>query len=136
VWAGLFQLIVGIGSGMFNSPNTAAMMGAVAPHRRGIASGARVLVQNTGAVLSIAFVMAVVTNGIPKSTLFSIFGGLGTRISASQLNPFLSNMHLALWCLAGVSVLGAAVSFARPKHVAVVAEPALSSAAAKEAVTA
>jgi hypothetical protein len=45
-------------------------------------------------------------------------------------------MHLALWCLAGVSVLGAAVSFARPKHVAVVAEPALSSAAAKEAVTA
>jgi EmrB/QacA subfamily drug resistance transporter len=123
VWPGLFQLIVGIGSGMFNSPNTAAMMGAVAPHRRGIASGARVLVQNTGAVLSIAFVMAVVTNGIPKSTLFSIFGGLGTRISASQLNPFLSNMHLALWCLAGVSVLGAVVSFARPKYVAVVDEP-------------
>ena len=56
----------GVGSGMFNSPNTAAMMGVVAPHRRGIASGARVLVQNTGAVLSIAFVMAVVTNGHPK----------------------------------------------------------------------
>ena len=93
VWPGLFQLIVGVGSGMFNSPNTAAMMGAVAPHRRGIASGARMLVQNTGAVLSIAFVMAIVTLGIPKSVLFSIFSGLGNRISASQLDPFLSNMH-------------------------------------------
>jgi hypothetical protein len=101
------------------------MMGVVAPHRRGIASGARVLVQNTGAVLSIAFVMAVVTNGIPTTVLFSIFSGLGTRISSSQLDPFLSNMHFALWCMTGLSVLGAVVSFARPKHVAHhAAEPA------------
>jgi hypothetical protein len=26
-------------------------------------------------------------------------------------------MHTALWCLAGVSVLGALVSWVRPKHV-------------------
>ena len=115
-WSGIFQFIVGIGSGMFNSPNTAAMMGVVAPHRRGIASGARVLVQNTGAVLSIAFVMAVVTSGIPPTVLFSIFSGLGTRISSGQMAPFLSNMHLALWCMTGLSVMGAVVSFARPKH--------------------
>src|SRR6185312_523886 len=44
--------LVGIGSGMFNSPNTAAMMGTVPPYRRGIAAGARTLLQNTGAVLS------------------------------------------------------------------------------------
>ena len=61
---------------MFNSPNTAAMMGTVAPHRRGIAAGARVLVQNTGAVISIAFVMAVVTSAVPKTVLFSVFSGL------------------------------------------------------------
>jgi EmrB/QacA subfamily drug resistance transporter len=113
----LFQLIVGIGSGMFNSPNTAAMMGTVAPHRRGIASGARVLVQNTGAVLSIAFVMAVVTASVPKQTLYNVFSGLGARISTSQLAPFLANLHLALWCLCGVSLLGAIVAFSRPKHV-------------------
>ena len=33
------------------------------------------------------------------------------------MDPFLSNMHLALWCMAGLSVVGAAVSFARPKYV-------------------
>ena len=70
------MFIVGIGSGMFNSPNTAAMMGTVAPHRRGIAAGARVLVQNTGAVISIAFVLAIVTSAVPKHVLFKVFSGL------------------------------------------------------------
>ena len=44
LWPGIFMFVVGVGSGMFNSRNTAAMMGTVAPHRRGIAAGARVLV--------------------------------------------------------------------------------------------
>jgi hypothetical protein len=95
---------------MFNSPNTAAMMGAVAPHRRGIASGARVLVQNTGAVLSIALVMALVTASVPKHVLFNVFSGLGARISNTQISPFLNNLHLALWILCGVSVVGIFVS--------------------------
>ena len=44
----LWLALVGIGSGMFNSPNTAAMMGVVPAKRRGIAAGARTLLQNTG----------------------------------------------------------------------------------------
>jgi MFS family permease len=118
VWPGIYMFVVGIGSGMFNSPNTAAMMGAVAPHRRGIAAGARVLVQNTGAVMSIAFVLAVVTASVPKNVLFAVFSGLANHISNAQLVPFLDNMHIALWCLAGVSIVGAAISAARPKHIA------------------
>ncbi len=72
----LWLSLVGVGSGMFNSPNTAAMMGAVPAHRRGIAAGARTLLQNTGAVLSIAFVLAIVTSAVPKATLFAVFSGL------------------------------------------------------------
>jgi EmrB/QacA subfamily drug resistance transporter len=117
VWAGIFMFIVGIGSGMFNSPNTAAMMGAVAPHRRGIAAGARVLVQNTGAVMSIAFVLAVITSAVPKHVLFSVFSGLASHISTAQLSPFIANMHTALWCLCAVSLVGAAISAARPKEI-------------------
>jgi EmrB/QacA subfamily drug resistance transporter len=115
--SGVYLFIVGIGSGMFNSPNTAAMMGAVTPHRRGIAAGARVLVQNTGAVLSIAFVLAVVTSAVPKNVLFSVFSGLANHISNTQLEPFIGNMHTALWTLAVVSLLGAVVAAARPKHI-------------------
>ncbi len=115
--AGVYMFIVGIGSGMFNSPNTAAMMGTVPVHRRGIAAGARVLVQNTGAVISIAFVLAVVTSSVPTNVLFSVFSGLANHISTAQLDPFISNMHTALWCLSGISLLGAFVAAARPKHV-------------------
>ena len=111
------MFIVGIGSGMFNSPNTAAMMGTVAPHRRGIAAGARVLVQNTGAVISIAFVLAIVTSAVPKQVLFAVFSGLADHISNAQLVPFISNMHTALWCLCAVSIVGAVISAARPKDV-------------------
>ena len=111
------MFIVGIGCGMFNSPNTAAMMGSVAPHRRGIAAGARVLVQNTGAVISIAFVLAIVTSAVPKNVLFSVFSGLANHISTAQLTPFISNMHTALWCLTAVSLVGAVISAARPKEV-------------------
>ncbi len=114
--SGLWLLVVGVGSGMFNSPNTAAMMGTVPAHRRGIAAGARTLLQNTGAVLSIAFVLAIVTSAIPKATLFAIFSGLSKGLSAEKLAPFIANMHVALWVLAGTSLLGTAVCLMRPRH--------------------
>ena len=50
----IWLALVGIGSGVFMSPNTAAMMAAVPAKRRGVASGARTMLQNMGAVLSIA----------------------------------------------------------------------------------
>ena len=77
----LWLAMVGVGSGMFNSPNTAAMMGVVPANRRGIAAGARTLLQNTGAVLSIAFVLAIVTSAVPKATLFAVFSGLAKGLS-------------------------------------------------------
>jgi MFS family permease len=119
LWLGL----VGIGSGMFNSPNTAAMMGTVPAKRRGIASGARTMLQNTGAVISIAFVLAIVTAAVPKTVLFQIFSGLASGLSSEQLAPFIHNMHTALWVLATTSLIGAGVSLLRPRHVESVREP-------------
>jgi EmrB/QacA subfamily drug resistance transporter len=115
----LWLLIVGVGSGMFNSPNTAAMMGAVPAHRRGIAAGARTMLQNTGAVVSIAFVLAIVTAAIPQDVLFKIFSGLASGLTDAQLEPFIHNMHVALLVLALTSLVGAGVSLLRPSHTAV-----------------
>jgi EmrB/QacA subfamily drug resistance transporter len=110
---------VGVGSGLFNSPNTAAMMGAVAPNRRGIAAGARTMLQNTGAVVSIAFVMAIVTAAVPKHVLFKIFSGVSSGLTPDQLAPFIHNMHTALGVLALTSLAGAGVSLLRPRHTSV-----------------
>ena len=120
----LWLVIAGVGSGMFNSPNTAAMMGAVPAHRRGIAGGTRMMLQNTGSVLSIAVMLAIVTSGIPTSTLLSIFSGLTTGLSPAALDPFIHNMHVALWVLAASSVAAAAVALMRPAGIAHVAAEA------------
>jgi EmrB/QacA subfamily drug resistance transporter len=112
----LWLLLVGIGSGMFNSPNTAAMMGTVPERRRGIAAGARMMLQNTGAVISIAFVLAIITAAVPKQVLFKIFSGLASGLSDAKLAPFIANMHTALWVLAATSLAGAVVSLMRPRH--------------------
>ena len=112
----VWLFVVGVGSGMFNSPNTAAMMGTVPANRRGIAAGARMMLQNTGAILSIAFVLAVITAAVPKDVLLQIFSGLASGLSDAQLAPFIRNMHTALWVLAGVSLVGAGVSLMRPRQ--------------------
>ena len=112
----VWLLLVGIGSGMFNSPNTAAMMGTVPAHRRGIAAGARMMLQNTGAVISIAFVLAIITAAVPKPVLLKIFSGLSQGLTEAKLAPFIANMHTALWVLAITSLLGAVVSLMRPRH--------------------
>jgi EmrB/QacA subfamily drug resistance transporter len=122
--AAVWLLIAGVGSGMFNSPNTAAMMGTVPPNRRGIAAGARTMLQNTGSVLSIAFVLAIITAAVPKQTLFAIFSGVTTGLSAAKLEPFIQNMHLALWVLAATSLAGMVVSLLRPAQATSIAAPA------------
>jgi MFS family permease len=114
-WSALWLFVVGVGSGMFNSPNTAAMMGTVPTNRRGIAAGARTVLQNTGAVISIAFVLAVVTSSVDKDTLFKIFSGVTTGLSDATLDPFVSNMHVALWVLAFTSVVGTGICLLRPR---------------------
>ncbi|MDX6590397.1 MAG: hypothetical protein QOI84_1671 [Solirubrobacterales bacterium] len=124
-WQGMIWLaLVGIGSGMFNSPNTAAMMGTVPTERRGIAAGARTMLQNTGAVISIAFVLGVITAAVPQPVLFKIFSGLASRLTSAQLDPFIHNMHTALWVLAATSLVGAGVSLLRPSDESVQEIPA------------
>jgi EmrB/QacA subfamily drug resistance transporter len=115
-WAATWLLVNGLGSGMFNSPNTAAMMGSVPVHRRGIAGGTRMMLQNTGSVLSIAFVLAIVTAAVPTKVLLSIFSGVSSGLSDAALEPFIHNMHVALWVLAATAILGAGVSLLRPSR--------------------
>ena len=53
-------LIMGIGNGMFGSPNIASIMNAVPPEDRGVASGMRSMLQNSGMVISMALFFTIV----------------------------------------------------------------------------
>jgi EmrB/QacA subfamily drug resistance transporter len=109
----LWMTVVGAGSGIFNSPNTRAIMGSVVPAKRGIASGTRTLVVNVGAVLSIAFAIAVVTSAMPPSAMVEIFSGVSHGLSTSAAAPFISGLHAALFFMAAVSLIGFLFSASR-----------------------
>ena len=60
--------------------------------------------------------MAIITSAVPKDVLLQIFSGLASSLDDRQLDPFIHNMHTALWWLAATSVIGALVSMLRPPH--------------------
>jgi MFS family permease len=108
-----WMIIAGAGSGIFNSPNTRAIMSSVPPEKRGVASGARTLLVNVGAVLSIAFAITMVTSAMPASTMVSIFSGVSRGLSTGAAVPFISGFHTALLLMAGASLVGAVFSALR-----------------------
>ena len=108
--------IVGVGSGIFSSPNTAAMMGAVPPHRRGVAAGARMVLNNTGSVLSIAFVLAIVTAAIPQKTLFRDLLRAGPWTERRQARAVHPQHARGVVGVGHRLILGALVSLMRPRH--------------------
>ena len=111
----LWLALVGVGSGIFNSPNTAAMMGVVPMHRRGIAAGARMMLPNTGAVHLDRLRHGRHHRSRPEGRPLQASSPASPPGSPrEQLDPFISNMHTALWVLAGVSLLGAGISMLRP----------------------
>jgi hypothetical protein len=110
------MLLVGGGSGLFNSPNTAAIMASVRPGQRGIAAGTRTMLMNTGGVFSIAFALAIVAGTLPKTVMFQIFAGVTAGVPQSALQPFIAGMHLSFWLMAAISLLGALASALRGQH--------------------
>jgi hypothetical protein len=71
---------------------------------------------------------------VPKQVLFQIFSGLAQGLSDAKLQPFIHNMHTALWVLAATSVIGAGVSLLRPKYAGADGEPSAERPLAAEPV--
>ena len=59
--------IMGIGSGMFASPNTASIMNSVPAEHRGAASGMRATLQNTGQTVSLALFFTVIISALASN---------------------------------------------------------------------
>jgi EmrB/QacA subfamily drug resistance transporter len=112
----LWQLIIGAGSGLFISPNTSAVMGVVPPHKRGIGSGMRAMLTNTGFVISIALAIGLVTSAMDPRVMVAIFAGTQAGSGGIDMGPFISALHLAFAAGVVASLLGAGVSLMRGEH--------------------
>jgi len=88
---GLALLLMGIGGGMFGSPNSASIMNSVPPEDRGVASGMMYTIMNTAMTASMAIFFTIVIVGITQRFPDAMTSSL-LSIGAVNLAPVLSNI--------------------------------------------
>src|SRR5205823_12621381 len=112
-----YMALMGGGSGFFVSPNTNAIMSSVEPHTRGAAAGILSMLNNTGAMLSIAIVFPLALSAVPMAAMMQVFiygGGMSQFPTALAL--FLHGVHLAFYVSFALSVVAMIVAALRPAH--------------------
>jgi MFS family permease len=113
VWLGACMAAVGLGSGIFMTPNTTSIMSGVPPERRGIANGARSMLQNTGFVVSTAMSLAIVTSPLDPAEKRSAYAGTLSQLPGSALEAFTNGYRVAFWILAAACFAGMLASLSR-----------------------
>ncbi|MEL9970685.1 MFS transporter [Metallosphaera sp.] len=88
---GAIIFMMGVGNGMFASPNTSSIMGSVPGKHRGAASGMRSTLQNTGQTVSIAIFFTIVILSL-SSTLGPSLGHALAQAGAPQLSPYVQKV--------------------------------------------
>jgi len=110
----VLMVIMGVGGGMFMSPNASSVMAAVPPERRGIASGARIMLRNTGTMFSLAFAFPLVLSGLSPEDMYHIFLGEGSGlISDAAISTLISGLTEAFAIFAVISAASAVVAMVR-----------------------
>jgi EmrB/QacA subfamily drug resistance transporter len=87
-------ILVGSGMGLFAAPNRAAMMTAVPPHRRGVASGTGITFVNTGTTISLGVTLLIMRSVLSRPEITAIF--LGTAAGGAPFTAgarFLEAIH-------------------------------------------
>lgn len=109
----LWMALIGGGSGLFNSPNTSAIMGTVSGKKRGVAAGTRSLFLNVGMMVSIALALAVTANSMSRETMMKIFADVKVSSGSIALGGFIHGLHNTFLVSAGLTLLAALASLIR-----------------------
>jgi EmrB/QacA subfamily drug resistance transporter len=110
---GLTLGLLGIGNGMFVSPNISSIMGSVPPNRRGIASGFRTTTFNVGLTASSGLAVLLMTTVIPFSVLSPLIQGTITSSIYIAKDQFLLGFKIAVFVLAIINTFAIIPSMLR-----------------------
>ena len=99
------SILMGLGAGMFQSPNNSSVMSSVPPQKLSIAGGINSLVRNLGMVIGIAL----------SVSLFEAWGGV-TLPQPSQVEEFMSAYHSVMLVSMGIALLAAVISYSRKSY--------------------
>jgi EmrB/QacA subfamily drug resistance transporter len=104
-------LVLGVGGGLFWSPNTSAVMGAAPVERLGVASATLATFRQTGMVTSFALALAVAAAALPGRLVGEIFLGTSVHLGAPDMSAFTVGMAHALLVSALIVVAASAMTF-------------------------
>ncbi|MEZ4770104.1 MAG: MFS transporter [Caldilineales bacterium] len=100
----LRMLLIGIGMGVFQSPNNSAIMGAAPRNRLGIASGMLSITRTLGQTAGIALLGALF------ATLLTVYAGQPTDVSAASPEVIANALHDQFLLVAGLIGIGLVLS--------------------------
>ena len=111
------QFIVGLGIGLFSSPNNSAIMNAVKGRDHGIAAGILSTMRVVGQSTSIALLSAILTFFIPIAILNIILSNPTNVTDPTIISEFTMGLMTVLIASVIFCILGAILSFMRGKRI-------------------
>ena len=105
-------VIVGIGFGLFSSPNTSAVMGSVRQEKLGVAAGTLGTMRFMGQSIGLAMLGAVMATTLSPQALLTVFTSL-TSSGGVVTSEFVFGMKNFFLIAAGMGVLGTLASTTR-----------------------
>lgn len=112
-WMSLGQMLIGIGTGVFQTPNTQSIMLTVPHERRGVANGIRSMLQNMGAVISTALSLMIVTSVLPQHLKAAIYAGAGAHLGSQDTSLIANGYRIAFTVMLLLTLLAIAASYLR-----------------------
>jgi len=107
---GLGLFVIGVGMGLFASPNTSAVMGSVERVQLGLASGTLATMRFVGQASSLAIMGGIVATVAGTDVVGSLFGGVSLPLSDEA---FVRGMSYSFIVSAVIALIGAMTSLAR-----------------------
>lgn len=81
-----YLVLLGAGFGLFNSPNTSAIMSAIPPNERGMGAGMRSTFYNVGFSLSQNLVILIMTISLPYAIVTGVISSGGVTATSSGVS--------------------------------------------------
>ncbi len=109
-------VLMGLGGGMFYSPNTSAAMNASPNHRLGIAAATLATLRQTGMVTSFALSLAVAAGSLPRNVMMQLFVGTNVSLGSQVMQSFVIGIHSAFIVSTALCLIAAGISLVRGKE--------------------
>jgi EmrB/QacA subfamily drug resistance transporter len=108
--------LMGLGGGLFWSPNTSAAMNSAPRPRLGIASATLATLRQTGMVTSFAVALAVAAGSLPHQVVMNLFIGTNVRLGSQSMQAFILGIKNAFLVSTFLCLVAAGFSYVRGKE--------------------